>query len=108
MAMAFNAPVTCGSTKARFSSTTEVVRHPRCERGGRFNEKVQIDLTPTNGKMTQLGPPVGKLGNQKIFGVFPYACTICAGIKNAPCGDAGKGECKLGTESKPTCRVSTR
>jgi hypothetical protein len=66
-----------------------------------FNEKIQINLTPTNGKLTQLGPPVGKLGNQKIFGVFPYACTICAGIKNTPCGDAGKGECKLGTESNP-------
>jgi hypothetical protein len=58
-------------------------------------------LTPTGGSMTQLGPPVGKLGNQKVFGVFPYGCTICAGIKNAPCGDAGGGECKSGSESKP-------
>jgi hypothetical protein len=60
-----------------------------------------MNLIPTGGQVTQLGPPVGKLGNQKVFGVFPYACTICAGIKDAPCGDAGKGECKLGTESKP-------
>jgi hypothetical protein len=66
-----------------------------------FNEKIQMNLTPTGGQAIQLGPPVGKLGNQKVFGVFPYACTICAGIKDAPCGDAGKGECKLGTESKP-------
>ena len=26
---------------------------------------------------------------------------ICAGIKKAPCRDAGKGECKQGTESNP-------
>jgi hypothetical protein len=37
----------------------------------------------------------------KVFGVFPYGCTICAGIKNTPCGDAGTGECKTGSESKP-------
>ena len=66
-----------------------------------FNEKIQINLTPTGGSMTQIGPPVGKLGNKKVFGVFPYGCTICAGIKNAPCGDAGGGECKSGSESKP-------
>jgi len=102
MALAFNAPVTCGSTKAEV-----LVNNPKwfdildVSVVDGFNEKVQINLTPTNGQMTQLGPPVGKLGNQKIFGVFPYACTICAGIKNAPCGDAGKGECKLGTESNP-------
>ena len=102
MAMAFNAPVTCGSTKAEV-----LVNNPKwfdildVSVVDGFNEKVQINVTPANGKMTQLGPPVGKLGNQKIFGVFPYACTICAGIKNAPCGDAGKGECKLGTESNP-------
>jgi len=102
MALAFNAPVTCGSTKAEV-----LVNNPKwfdildVSVVDGFNEKVQINLTPTNGTPTQLGPPVGKLGNQKIFGVFPYACTICADIKNAPCGDAGKGECKLGTESKP-------
>jgi hypothetical protein len=102
MALSFNAPVTCGSTKAEV-----LVNNPKwfdildVSVVDGFNEKIQMNLTPTGGKMTQLGPPVGKLGNQKVFGVFPYGCTICAGIKNAPCGDAGKGECKLGTESKP-------
>ena len=102
MALAFNAQVTCGSTKAEV-----LVNNPNwfdildVSVVDGFNEKIQINLTPTGGNMTQLGPPVGKLGNQKVFGVFPYACTICAGIKNAPCGDAGKGECKLGTESNP-------
>ena len=102
MALAFNAEVTCGSTKAEV-----LVNNPGwfdvldVSVVDGFNEKIQINLTPTGGQLTQLGPPVGKLGNQKVFGVFPYACTICAGIKNAPCGDAGKGECKLGTESNP-------
>jgi hypothetical protein len=102
MALSFNAPVTCGSTKAEV-----LVNNPKwfyildVSVVDGFNEKIQMNLTPTGGKLTQLGPPVGKLGNQKVFGVFPYACTICAGIKNAPCGDAGKGECKLGTESNP-------
>jgi hypothetical protein len=102
MALSFKAPVTCGSTKAEV-----LVNNPKwfdvldVSVVDGFNEKIQMNLTPTSGKVTQLGPPVGKLGNQKVFGVFPYACTICAGIKDAPCGDAGKGECKLGTESKP-------
>ena len=102
MALAFNAEVTCGSTKAEV-----LVNNPSwfdvldVSVVDGFNEKIQINLTPTGGQLTQLGPPVGKLGNQKVFGVFPYACTICAGIKNAPCGDGGPGECKLGTESKP-------
>jgi len=102
MALAFNAPVTCGSTKAEV-----LVNNPNwydildVSVVDGFNEKIQMNLTPTSGATTQLGPPVGKLGNQKVFGVFPYACTICAGIKNAPCGDAGAGECKAGTESNP-------
>ena len=102
MALAFNAQVTCGSTKAEV-----LVNNPNwfdildVSVVDGFNEKIQINLTPTGGSTTQLGPPLGKLGNQKVFGVFPYGCTICAGIKNAPCGDAGGGECKSGSESKP-------
>src|SRR5215470_17934955 len=102
MAVAFNAPVSCGSTKAEV-----VANNPNwydvldVSVVDGFNEKIQMNVTPTGGNVTQLGPPVGKLGNQKIFGVFPYGCTICAGIKNAPCGDAGAGECKTGSESKP-------
>ena len=102
MAVAFNAPVSCGSTKAEV-----VANNPNwydvldVSVVDGFNERIQMNVTPTGGKMTQLGPPVGKLGNQKVFGVFPYGCTICAGIKNEPCGDAGAGECKAGSESKP-------
>ena len=102
MALAFNAPVNCGSTKAEV-----IANNPKwydildVSVVDGFNEKIQMNLTPTGGQVTQLGPPAGKLGNQKVFGVFPYGCTICAGIKNAPCGDAGAGECKAGSESKP-------
>ena len=102
MAVAFNAPVSCGSTKAEV-----VANNPNwydvldVSVVDGFNERIQMKVTPTDGTVTQLGPPVGKLGNQKVFGVFPYGCTICAGIKNAPCGDAGAGECKVGSESKP-------
>ena len=91
MAFSFNAAVTCGSTKAEV-----LVNNPKwfdildVSVVDGFNEKIQMNLTPAGGKVTQ-----------KVFGVFPYGCTICAGIKDAPCGDAGKGECKLGTESKP-------
>ena len=102
MALAFNAPVSCGSTKAEVlvnNPTWYDVLDVSVVDG--FNEKIQMNLTPTGGRTTQLGPPVGRLGNQKVFGVFPYACTICAAIKNAPCGDAGAGECKGGTESRP-------
>jgi len=102
MSLAFNAPVSCGSTKAEVAANNPNwydVLDVSVVDG--FNEKIQMNVTPTGGNVTQLGPPVGKLGNQKIFGVFPYGCTICAGIKNAPCGDAGAGECKTGSESKP-------
>jgi len=74
MALAFNAQVTCGSTKAEV-----LVNNPNwfdildVSVVDGFNEKIQVNLTPTNGSTTQLGPPVGKLGNQKIFGVFPMA-----------------------------------
>ena len=102
MALAFNAPVNCGSTKAEVIANNPTwydILDVSVVDG--FNEKIQINVTSTGGQAPQLEPPVGKLGNQKVFGVFPYGCTICAGIKNAPCGDAGAGECKTGSESKP-------
>jgi|GEM_PF-1399135 len=101
MALAFNKPVTCGSTKAEV-----IANNPNwfdildVSVVDGFNEKIQMNVT-SGGRTVQLGPPVGKTGNRNVFGVFPYGCTICAGIKDAPCGDAGTGECKGGTESKP-------
>jgi hypothetical protein len=82
MALAFNAPVTCGSTKAEV-----LVNNPNwfdvldVSVVDGFNEKIQINLTPTGGSMTQLGPPVGKLGNQKVFGVFPTAALFARALR---------------------------
>ncbi|MBA7688424.1 hypothetical protein ES703_96904 [subsurface metagenome] len=95
--LAFNAPVGCGSTK-----TEVTVNNPKwydtmdVSVVDGFNEKIQI-----NANGTQLGPPNGKLGNQKVFGVYPYGCDGCASVLNPPCGDAGQGECKGGTQYNP-------
>jgi hypothetical protein len=64
------------------------------------NRRCWAALNVVSAAIFFLGEKCG-LGNQKVFGVFPYGCTICAGIKNAPCGDSGGGECKSGSESKP-------
>ena len=91
MSLAFNAPVACGSTKAEIT-----VNNPAfCDNADvsvvdGFNERIQIDVDGRPmGQVVKLGPPLGKLGNQQVFGVFPFACTICAGIVNPPCGSAG-------------------
>lgn len=102
MALAFNQPVACGSTKAEV-----IVNNPKwCDIFDvsvvdGFNEKIQINLTPRSGNLVHLGPPVGQFGNQKVFGVFPYGCDLCADIKGPPCGNAGKDQCKAGTEHNP-------
>lgn len=103
MSLAFNAPVACGSTKAEVT-----VNNPTfCDNADvsvvdGFNERIQIEVDGRPmGQIVTLGPPVGKLGNQQVFGVFPFACTICAGILNPPCGSAGPQECHAGTESNP-------
>jgi hypothetical protein len=103
MSLAFNAPVACGSTKAEIT-----VNNPAfCDNADvsvvdGFNERIQIDVDGRPmGQVVKLGPPLGKLGNQQVFGVFPFACTICAGIVNPPCGSAGPQECHAGTETNP-------
>jgi hypothetical protein len=103
MALAFNAPVRCGSTKAEV-----LVNNPAwCDIEDvsvvdGFNEKIQMNLTPTGRTLVQLGPPVGQLGNQNVFGVFPYGCTTCVGILNPPCGNDGVAQCKSGSEHNPS------
>lgn len=102
MALAFNHAVACGSTKAEV-----IVNNPKwCDVFDvsvvdGFNEKIQINLKPPNGNEVKLGPPVGHFGNQNVFGVFPYGCDLCAGIKGPPCGNAGKEQCHAGTENNP-------
>lgn len=102
MTLAFNALVGCGATKAEMTLNNPKwhdVLDVSVVDG--FNEKIQITITPTGGAATTLGPPKGQLGNQKVFGVFPYGCDLCAAIKGPPCGNAGKEQCKGGTETKP-------
>jgi hypothetical protein len=109
MALAFNAQVTCGSTKAEV-----LINNPNwfdiidVSVVDGFNEKIQINLMPTGGNMTQLGPPVGTLGNQKVFGDFPYACTICAGIRTRRAAKPAVANANWARRASPTCRASTR
>jgi len=104
MAVAFKANVGCGSTKAEVT-----VNNPKwydvmdVSLVDGFNEKVQINVTPTGAKTVVLGPPKGKSGNQQVFGVFPEGCDVCVERRNPPCGySKGKSsECKSGTEMQP-------
>jgi hypothetical protein len=109
MALAFNAPVTCGSTKAEV-----LVNNPNwfdvldVSVVDGFNEKIQINLTPTGGSMTQLGPPVGKLGNQKVFGVFPTAARFARGSKTRRAGIPAAANASRGRSPSPMFYVSTK
>jgi len=104
LALAFNNAVTCGATKAE-----AIANNPNwydimdVSVVDGFNNKIEIDATE-KGSTTPviLGPPAGMTGNQLLFGVFPFACTQCAAILNAPCGSNGPGECHAGTESNPS------
>lgn len=51
---------------------------------------------------TTLGPPNGKTGNEKVYGLFPYGCDICTARQSPPCGiSQGTDGCKSGTQYKP-------
>lgn len=102
-AVAFKSDVGCGSTKAEGTinnpSWYDVMDVSLVDG---FNEKVSMRITPAGGKTVVLGPPVGKTGNEKVFGVFPLGCDVCAEKRNPPCGiSKGKDGCKGGTEYKP-------
>jgi len=102
LALAFNNPVTCGATKAEVIANNPNwydIMDVSVVDG--FNNKIEIDATARGGTTVKLGPPAGITGNQLLFGVFPFACTQCAAILNAPCGSNGPGECHAGTESNP-------
>ena len=103
MALAFKSDVGCGSTKAEINvnnpSWFDIVDVSLVDG---FNEKIQIEVTPTGGKKTVLGPPAGKTGNERVFGVYPLGCDVCVERRNPPCGQTrGRDGCKSGTEMKP-------
>jgi hypothetical protein len=96
--IAFGSPVTCGATKAEMNINTPA--------NADTYDVSLVDGYSNNIKMnvggTILGPPVGKDGNEKVVGVFPYGCDICVARQNPPCGiPAGTSGCKSGTQYNP-------
>lgn len=64
-------------------------------------EKTSRDGATKDGKIV-LGPPHGKDGNEKVFGLYPYGCDICVARQKPPCAIASGGPgCKGGTQYKP-------
>jgi hypothetical protein len=101
--LAFGGAVGCNATKAELN-----VNNPAwydtldVSLVDGYSNKIEIDYTPPGGTVTKLGPPVGKDGNEKVLGVFPYGCDICTARQSPPCGIAPGGTgCKAGTQYKP-------
>lgn len=107
VALAFDAPVACGSTKAELN-----VNNPAwydtfdVSLVDGYSNKVSIIYTPPGGKPVTLGPPAGASGNEKIVGVFPLGCDVCVARCSPPCGiekscTPGTAGCKSGTQYAP-------
>lgn len=100
----FGAAVTCGVTKAELN-----INNPKwydiadISLVDGFNGKIAIAIAIAGSSLkTILGPPVGKEGNEKVFGVYPYGCDICVARLSPPCGiSKGKDGCKSGTQYNP-------
>lgn len=100
--MAFGAAVGCGSTKAEMTLNNPAwydVADVSLVDG--YSNRIAIDVNgDVNG--TKLGPPLGRDGNEKVFGLFPYGCDICVARQSPPCGiPAGGNGCKAGTQYAP-------
>jgi len=100
--MAFDAPVSCGSTKAEVNVNNpawfDVVDVSLVDG---YSNKVWIEATD-GGKAAKLGPPNGVEGNEKVFGVYPLGCDICTARQNPPCDQKpGKDGCKAGSQYDP-------
>ncbi len=95
---AFDHVVGCGATKAEVN-----VNNPS------WYDQADVSLVDGYSNnieimagSTQLGPPKGKTGNEKVYGVFPYGCDICVERQNPPCGiSKGKEGCKTGSQYDP-------
>jgi hypothetical protein len=94
----FGAPVSCGSTKGELN-----LNNPKwydiadVSLVDGYSNKIEIDIGAV-----KLGPPKGKTGNSKVYGLFPLGCDICTARQHPPCGmTPGKGDCKAGTQYKP-------
>lgn len=100
--ISFGAPVTCNTTKAevnlnnpKWYDTSDVSLVDG------FSNEIEIEIKGSDDSK-KLGPPVGKTGNEKVFGLFPLGCDICTARQSPPCGmKPGKNGCKSGTQYKP-------
>jgi len=96
--LAINGPVGCGSTKAELNLNNPAwydVADVSLVDG--YSNKISITA---NG--TILGPPNGKEGNEKVFGLYPLGCDICTARQSPPCGiPAGGPGCHGGTQYAP-------
>jgi len=107
----------CGVTKGEFAINlgNEAVDISSVDG---INAIMAMDLSDGGATPWPSGPGGSKVaqnsgtleGDQPLWGVFPYRCTICAGIGNAPGGDCNppnplgppnQSYCKTGTEANP-------
>jgi hypothetical protein len=100
--IAFNSPVGCGATKAELN-----VNNPAwydtldVSLVDGYSNNILIEVAD-RGTNLVLGPPRGKTGNERVFGVFPYGCDCCTKRQDPPCGiPAGGPGCKGGTQYHP-------
>lgn len=101
--LSFGSPVTCDMTKAELN-----VNNPSwydiydVSLVDGYSNKIQINYKSPDGAVNKLGPPNGKTGNEKIFGVYPYGCDVCVARQKPQCGiSKGTEGCKTGSQYKP-------
>jgi len=98
--ISFIAPVTCNVTKAEFN-----INNPKwyditdVSLVDGYNGIVEVKIDSHTSLTIS---PIGKTGNEKVFGVYPYGCDICTARQNPPCSiPKGSDGCKTGTQYKP-------
>ena len=96
---AFGAPVGCGATKAEVNTNNPLwysILDVSMVDGYSNNVSITVAGVGDAGTTT-LGPPVGKTGNEKVAGLYPYGCDICIARQKPPCGiSKGRDGCKSG------------
>ena len=101
----FYKPVTCNTTKAEVNLNNPNwydITDVSLVDG--YSEKIAVFVSPpgVDGGSVSIGPPLGREGNEKVFGVYPFGCDICVARKGPPCGLApGRSGCKSGTQYAP-------
>ena len=66
-----------------------------------YSNKVVITNKEPGGREAILAP-VGRTGNEKAMGVFPFGCDICVAMQHPPCGIVPGGPgCHAGTQYAP-------